>query len=66
MSNWKAHLPKPKPVTKTIQAVMVRPSIEACEWLVSQATIHGVSVNAVVLALIESARLENMSIPREP
>lgn len=64
MTDWRKHLPKPKPTQKVIQAVMVRPSAEACEWLVQQSEKHGVSVNQIVVAMIEAER--NVPTPTHP
>lgn len=55
--SWESKLPKSKSVPKKmIEGIMVRPSIEVCEWLASQADKYHVSVNKIVLAIIEDAK----------
>jgi predicted HicB family RNase H-like nuclease len=56
MADWRKKLPKPKAdPKKMVHGVMVRPNEKTCRWLYEQAEKHRVSVNKIVLAIIEAA-----------
>jgi hypothetical protein len=55
VGEFERYLPKGKPVSKTIKAVMVRPPTEVCEFLVRKAELHLVSVSQVCVAILQAA-----------